>query len=70
VSGLLVVTQAIRASKYFWAAGFFAIAVLFNPVVPLPLLLLDWVCLSRLISRVEDATDTLCTVDNQPGAEK
>jgi hypothetical protein len=34
VSGLLVVTQAVRAGKYFWAAGFVAIAVLFNPVVP------------------------------------
>ena len=26
-------TQAVRAGKYFWAAGFVAIAVLFNPVV-------------------------------------
>lgn len=34
VSGLLVVTQAVRAAKNFWAAGFVAIAVLFNPVVP------------------------------------
>ena len=35
VSGLLVVTQAIPSSKYFWAAGFLGIAVLFNPIVPL-----------------------------------
>ncbi len=54
VSGLLVVTQAVRASKYFWAAGFLAIAVLFNPVVPIALsrkifLWLDWVCLAAFL---------------------
>jgi hypothetical protein len=55
VSGLLVVTQAVRASRYFWAAGFLLIAVLFNPVVPLPfsgstLLLLNWVCLAAFLA--------------------
>ena len=50
VSGLLVLSQAVRAGKYFWAAGFLAIAMLFNPVVPIVLsrktfLWLDWVCL-------------------------
>jgi uncharacterized protein DUF6804 len=54
VSGLLVVTQAIGATKYSWAAGFLAIAVLFNPVVPLPIsgnafLLLEWVCLAAFL---------------------
>ena len=34
-SGLLVTAQAIRAGKYSWAVGFFAIAVLFNPVIPI-----------------------------------
>ena len=33
MSGLLAATQAVRAGKYFWATGFVAIAVLFNPVV-------------------------------------
>jgi hypothetical protein len=37
VSGLLVATQAVRAGKYLWAAGFTVIAVLFNPVAPLGL---------------------------------
>lgn len=37
VSALLVFAQAVRAGKYFWAAGFVAIAVLFNPVVPVAL---------------------------------
>ncbi len=51
---LLVVLQASRAGKYFWAAGFLAIAVLFNPVVPVALsreifLWLDWVCLAAFL---------------------
>jgi hypothetical protein len=50
VSSLLVLTQAVRARKYLWAAGFSAIAVLFNPAVPValarkPFLWLDVVCL-------------------------
>ena len=54
VSGLLVVTQAVRAGKYIWATGFLAIAVLFNPVVPIPLsgkafLWLDWICLAAFL---------------------
>ena len=35
VSGLLVAAQAVRAGKYSWAVGFLAIAVLFNPVIPI-----------------------------------
>lgn len=34
---LLVVMQAWRAQKYFWTTGFIAIAVVFNPIVPLVL---------------------------------
>jgi len=54
VSALLVVAQAIWASKYFWAAGFSTIAVLFNPLVPFPitgnaLVLLEWVCLAAFV---------------------
>lgn len=54
VSALLVVTQAWRAQKYFWAAGFVAIAVLFNPIVPLALarktfLWLDLVCFAAFL---------------------
>ena len=37
VAALLVVVQAVRAGKYFWAAGFLAIAVLFNPAVQIVL---------------------------------
>ena len=48
-TALLVVAEAVRDGKYFWAAGFVAIALLFNPVVPVTLsrkmfLGLDAVC--------------------------
>ncbi len=33
----LVVLQAYRTSRYAWAAGFTAIALLFNPIVPMTL---------------------------------
>ncbi len=54
VTSILVVTQAARAGKYFWAAGFLPIAVLFNPVVPIALsrgvfLWLDWVCIAAFL---------------------
>jgi hypothetical protein len=54
LSGLLVATQAARAGKYLWATGFVAIAVLFNPVVPVALgrrtfLWLDLVCLMTFL---------------------
>jgi len=32
LSALLVVAEGFRGRKYFWASGFVAIAVLFNPI--------------------------------------
>jgi hypothetical protein len=51
---LLLVLGAWRMGKYSWAAGFIAIAVLFNPVVPivLPHPILLWVDLICLVSFV------------------
>ena len=51
MGALLVVVQAVRAHKYFWATGFLAIAMLFNPVVPVEpsrtmFLWLGWVSLA------------------------
>lgn len=51
VGAILVVLQAARAAKYFWAIGFSAIAVLYNPIVPVALsrdifLWLNFVCLA------------------------
>jgi Family of unknown function (DUF6804) len=37
VGAVMVATQAVARTKYLWAAGFAAIAVLFNPVVPVVL---------------------------------
>jgi Family of unknown function (DUF6804) len=50
VTGLLVVTQAVRMGKYFWATGFLIISVLFNPIAQVDLstrwfFLLDMSCL-------------------------
>jgi hypothetical protein len=54
LTALLVVAQTFRAHKYFWAAGFVAIAVLFNPIVPVTLsrkvfLCLDSVCMMTFL---------------------
>lgn len=37
VAAFVVVVQAIRIRKYLWGMGFLALAVLFNPAVPVPL---------------------------------
>jgi hypothetical protein len=37
VGAVMVLTQAVARTKYLWAAGFAAIAVLFNPVMPVVL---------------------------------
>ena len=34
MGAIVVVMQAVRETKYLWAAGFVTIALLFNPVVP------------------------------------
>jgi hypothetical protein len=49
VGAVMVATQAATRPKYLWAVGFAAIAVLFNPVVPVVLsrnvfLALDLAC--------------------------
>ena len=37
VAALMVVAQAFRMGKYFWGIAFVAIAVFFNPAVPVTL---------------------------------
>lgn len=34
MGAVLVLIQAFQARKYWWAAGFFAVAILFNPALP------------------------------------
>src|SRR5207247_34340 len=48
VSGLLIAAQAVRAGKYSWAVGFLAIAVLFNPVVPIARSGRDILCINGI----------------------
>jgi hypothetical protein len=53
LAALLLVAQTALGGKYFWAAAFAAIAVLFNPIAPLTLsrttfLVLDGFCLWAL----------------------
>lgn len=48
---LFVVLQSGRAARYYWAAAFIAVAVLYNPIVPVVLsrstfILLDLVCVA------------------------
>jgi hypothetical protein len=79
VSGILVVTRAVRDSKYLWAAAFFTIAVLFNPVVPVALsrktfLWLDWVCLMTFLVSLaglkRHPTLSMASITNRtPGSE-
>lgn len=62
VSALLVVMQAWRAGKYFWAVGFVAIAVLFNPVLartvsPPVFIGLGWVCVGAFVLSLAGFTE-------------
>jgi Family of unknown function (DUF6804) len=55
VTAILVFMQAVRTGKYLWAIGFVAIALLFNPVVPVGLpthliLWLDLACLGAFLT--------------------
>jgi hypothetical protein len=46
---VLVVLQTGRTGRYAWAAGFSAIAVLYNPLMPIALsrnIFLSWLCLA------------------------
>jgi hypothetical protein len=51
----MVVIQAARARKYLWAAAFFAIGILFNPLAPVALpgsvfLWVDLLCLTMFLA--------------------
>ena len=54
VAAVVVVAQAFRIRKYFWGIGFAAIAILFNPAVPIALShttfrLLDLACVGAFL---------------------
>ncbi len=55
VSGLLIALQSIHDGRYYWATGFFVMAILFNPVVPFGLsqmvsIGLDWLGLAVFLA--------------------
>ena len=78
-TALVVVAQAARAHKYFWAAGFVAVVLLFNPFVPVTLspkafLWLDSACiLMFLVSFVAFKTQPALSIPSiakrTPGSE-
>jgi uncharacterized membrane protein YccC len=58
VGALMVAMQAVARPKYLWAGGFVAIAVLFNPILPVALsrnvfLGLDVACLLAFLISLE-----------------
>jgi len=79
LSALLVVAQAFREGKYFWVAGFVAIAVIFNPVLPVTFsrtafLWLDSACIvTFLISLAAWKRQPVLSIpsitDRMPGSE-
>ena len=54
VAALVVLMQALRIGSYVWGIAFVAIAVLFNPALPIvlsrkPFLLLDLACMGAFL---------------------
>jgi Family of unknown function (DUF6804) len=58
VGAITVATEAVARPKYLWAAGFVAISLLFNPIVPVALsrnvfFVLDVACLLAFLISLE-----------------
>jgi len=79
LSALLLVAEGFRGRKYFWASGFVAIAVLFNPIVPVTLprkmfLGLDSVCIltflvSLALSKRQPTLTVPSIINGRPRSE-
>ena len=79
LSALLLVAEGFRGRKYFWASGFIAIAVLFNPIVPVTLprkmfLGLDSVCIltflvSLALSKRQPRLTVTSIINGRPRSE-
>lgn len=80
MGAFVVAQQAVRAKRYVWTAAFVAIALLFNPVAPVPrptgdlFLLMIFVCLAPFaISLAALRTQPLLSMpsitDRTPGSE-
>jgi hypothetical protein len=80
MGAVVVLMQAVRVREYRWAAGFVAIALLFNPVVPfwgapgvLPLLIVVVCVVPFAISLFKLKTQPILSMasitDRNPGSE-
>jgi len=79
VAAAVVAAQAFRTGKYFWAIGFVAIAVLFNPAVPIAFshgrfLALDLVCVAAFMTSLaalqwKPILSVPSITDRTPGSE-
>ncbi len=75
----VVLVQATQAHKYVWAAVFFAVCLLFNPIVPVlasrnSFLLLDLACLgifmgSLSVLKTKPRLSIASITDRTPGSE-
>ena len=80
MGAIVVAMQAVRAKEYLWATGFVAIALLYNPVVPVLRLSGEWSQLLVFVCTVPFAislaalkTSPLLSIpsitDRNPGSE-
>jgi len=79
VAAAVVAAQAFRTGKYFWGMGFVAVAVLFNPAVPIAIshgvfLVLDLVCIAAFLAslavlRWKPILSVPSITDRTPGSE-
>jgi hypothetical protein len=79
VAAAVVAAQAFRTGKYFWGIGFVAIAVLFNPAVPIAFshggfLVLDLVCIAGFLASLavlqwKPILSVPSITDRTPGSE-
>lgn len=79
VAGVVVLWEAARSRKYFWLAAFGAIAILFNPVVPVAfsrktVLWLDFLCAlmfltSLAVLRTRPTLSMPSITNRTPGSE-
>ena len=74
----VVLVQATQARKYVWAAVFFAVCLLFNPIAPVSVsrisfLLLDLACLGMFVASLSLLTKPRLSIasitDRTPGSE-
>jgi len=79
VGAIVVLTRAVRLREYYWATGLIGIAVLFNPVIALPvsptiIMGLELACMlafvaSLFVLRTQPLPSVPSITDRTPGSE-